>query len=313
MKLKYRQRSITMTATTSDQRYLNVLNYHFKPLLEIFNNPMVTDIEVNPNGFVFTHFLDGTSKKLDVTISGKSISAVAALLAAKTQNDVTPSSPSVAAVWPDPPMRIHIILPPAVTAPSMVIRRFSPIVYPLSHYIENGTCSEEQAALMRSLIRERKNIIVSGETGSGKTTLINSLLKEIPAEDRLYIIEDTKELQCDAPNSVPVLTGEDHTARAAIKDALRFRPDRIIVGEVRDGAALDLLEAWNTGHPGGMASIHANSPSTVKQRLRSLIQQVSVSPQDALIDMTLDAVIQITLCSDGKRRITEIREFYKER
>ncbi len=299
--------------TTSDQRYLNVLNYHFKPLLEIFNNPMVTDIEVNPTGLIFTHYLDGTSQQLDTTINGKSISAVAALLASKTQNDVNSSSPSVAAVWPNPPMRIHIILPPAVSAPSMVIRRFSPIVYPLSHYIENGTCTENQANLMKTLIKERKNIVVSGETGSGKTTLINSLLKEIPITDRLYIIEDTKELKCEAPNSVPVLTGEDYTARAAIKDALRFRPDRIIVGEVRDGAALDLLEAWNTGHPGGLCSIHANSPATVKQRLRSLIQQVSVSPQDNLIDITLDVVIQISLCSDGKRRITEIKEFYKER
>lgn len=292
-----------------DRRYQDVLEYHLSPVFGIFNDKAVTDIEVNPDESVFVHMIDGTSRRLDIHIAHTSIAAAAALLASRTQNDVTDSSPSVAAVWPDPPMRIHIMLPPAVAAPCMVIRRFSATVFLLSHFTEMGTCTQSQEMLMRQLVSDRRNIIVSGETGAGKTTLINSLLGEIPSSDRLYIIEDTRELQCFAPNHVSVLTGEKYSARMAIKDAMRFRPDRIIVGEVRDGAALDMLEAWNTGHPGGICSIHANSSDTVKQRLRSLVQQVSVSPQDALIDMAVNAVIQISLCSDGKRRITEIRTF----
>lgn len=294
----------------NEERYLNVLNYHLKPLISLFNDEEITDIEVNPDSSVFVHTISGFSKEIpDLIIPGSSIAAVATLLASKTQNDVTEEAPSVAAIWPSPPMRIHIILPPATIAPCMVIRRFSSIVFPLNHLIEENTCTETQATKLRGLITSRKNIVISGETGSGKTTLLNSLLLEIPKSDRLYIVEDTRELRCFSPNKVQVITGEKYTTRSAIKDALRFRPDRIIVGEVRDGAALDLLEAWNTGHPGGLCSIHANSPATVKQRLKSLIQQVSISPQEALIDITVDAVIQISLCNDGKRRITEIKEF----
>lgn len=299
--------------STSEERFFSVLQYHFKPLLEMFDNQMITDIEVNPDGSVFTHLINGDSEESDVRIAPQSIAAVAALLASRTQNDVSDSSPSVAAVWPSPPLRVHIIVPPAVQAPCMVIRRFSSIVFPLDYYIESETCTKQQADLLKEMVVSRKNIIVSGETGSGKTTLLNSLLREIPDKDRLYIIEDTEELRCEKKNKVFVRTGDKHTARAAIKDALRFRPDRIIVGEVRDGAALDLLEAWNTGHPGGLCSIHANSPATVKQRLKSLIQQVSVSPQEALIDMTVDVIVQISLCPDGKRRITEIYENWRER
>ena len=291
------------------KRYKEALDYHFAPILEYFGDNRITDIESNDDGDVWAHHIDGSSRKLDVRLNPESIAAVGALLASKGQNDITDDNPFVSAVWPDPPYRIEIILPKAVRRPCMVIRRFAQIVYPLSHFIENGTLTQDQADLIRSLIINRKNLVISGETGSGKTTLMNTLLKEIPPSDRLFIIEDTKELQCSAPNKVSVLTGDNYTARKAVKNAMRFRPDRIIVGEVRDGAALDLLEAWNTGHPGGMCSIHANSPATVKLRLRSLIQQVSVSPQQDLIDATIDAVVQITLCKDGIRRVTDIKVF----
>lgn len=293
----------------SYKRYKEALEFHFAPILRFFSDKQITDIESNDDGNIYAHHIDGSSELLPVHLQPESIAAVAALLAAKGQNDITDDNPSVSAVWPDPPYRIEIVLPKAVKRPCMVIRRFAQIVYPLEHFIENGTLTVEMAKTIKDLIIRKKNIVISGETGSGKTTLMNTLLKEIPTGDRLFIIEDTRELQCSAPNKVPVLTGDNYTARKAIKNALRFRPDRIIVGEVRDGAALDLLEAWNTGHPGGMCSIHANNPDTVKLRLRSLIQQVSVSPQSDLIDATVDAVIQVTLCPDGKRRVTEIKIF----
>lgn len=294
---------------TSKNRVVDVLQYHFKSIISLFDDERITDIEVNPDSMIFVHYVDGSSEYIDLKVDSKSIAAVAAIMAAELQNDVSEDNPSVAAVWPDPALRIHIILPPAVKAPCMVIRRPSSMVFTLEELVDSGTCTTSEVKKIRDLIIKRKNIIVSGETGSGKTTLLNTLLAEIPTKDRLYIVEDTRELICKAPNQVSILTGNKYSARQAIKDSLRFRPDRIIVGEVRDGAALDLLEAWNTGHPGGLCSIHANSPNTVKLRLKSLIQQVSISPQEDLINTTVDAIIQMTLCSDGIRRITEIKEF----
>lgn len=289
--------------------FKNVLDYHFAPILPYFSDPTITDIEVNPDSRIFCHHIDGSEQELDAYLSPESIEAVATLLAAGTQNDINHDHPSLAAIWPDPPYRIHIMIPPAVEHASLVIRRFSPKVFTISELIDAGVLTALDADKIAKLIAGRRNIIISGETASGKTTLMNTLLTMIPENDRLYIIEDTKELHCSSRNRVSVLTGDVYSARDAVKDALRMRPDRIIVGEVRDGAALDLLEAWNTGHPGGLCTIHANSPETVQLRLRSLIQQVSVSPQQDLIDATVDAVIQITLCPDGKRRITEIKEF----
>ncbi len=298
----------------SEERYKKALEYHFSAILPYFDNEKISDIKVNPNGLVYAKYIDGSSEKLDIQISEASITAVAHLLASNTQNDITEKAPSVAAVWPDPPYRIHIMLPPAVEHAALVIRRFSKNVIPLKAFIENGNCSEEQANKLRELIVSKKNIIVSGETGSGKTTLLNTLINEIPASERLFIIEDTRELNVDSmqhPDVTQVLTGQLYCASDAVKDALRFIPDRIIVGEVRDGAALDMLEAWNTGHPGGLCSLHANSPSTVKQRLSALIRRVSKDPQIETIDTALDAVVQINLCKDGIRRITEIKEFRK--
>ena len=294
----------------TDERYIRVLSHHMAPILPLFDDTTITDIERNPNGRIFLHHVDGTSEeRRDISISDRAIIATGALLASRVQNDIGDEKPSVDAVWPGVlHFRVHINI--AGGHPFLVFRRPSSLVFPLSHFVEIGTCTEAQADILSDLIIKRKNIIISGETGSGKTTLASTLLSSIPSGDRLFIVEDTEELNTTGlSNFVSLMTNSSYTARMAIKDALRCRPDRIIVGEVRDGAALDLLEAWNTGHPGGIATIHANSPSAVKLRLKALIQQVSISPQEDLIDETVDAVVQLTLCKDGVRRITEIKEF----
>ena len=299
--------------TRTDERYIEVLSKHMSSLLPLFEDRSITDIERNPNGRIFLHHVDGSvTERTDLRIEDRSIIAVGTLLAARTYNDIDENKPSVDAVWPgEVHFRIHINI--AGNRPFLVMRRPSTLVFPLSHYVEIGTCTKEQAGLLRHLINNRRNIIISGETGSGKTTLASTLLSSIPEDDRLFIVEDTEELNTTGlSNFVSRTTNSSYTARMAIKDALRCRPDRIIVGEVRDGAALDLLEAWNTGHPGGLATIHANSPSAVKLRLKALIQQVSMSPQEDLIDETVDAVVQLTLCDDGVRRITEIKQFKEE-
>lgn len=287
------------------------LKYHIKPVLDLLDDPTITDIVYNQSGACFVYHIDGTSHKVPVLVSGKSIKAVASILAAESSNDVDDDTRrSIGARFQDPPCRVHILMATRPgDGPAFSIRRFPATIMPLEAHVEKGTCTKEQADFLQKQVLARKNIIVSGETGSGKTTFLNSLLSEIPKEDRLYIIEDAEELVPSTSNYVSVTTTSGYTARAAVKDALRMRPDRIIVGEVRDGVALDLIQAWNTGHPGGLCSIHANSADMVKLRLRSLVEMVSVSPQQDLIDATVDIVVQITLCSDGIRRITEIKEF----
>ena len=297
----------------AERRYRRELDSHMKPLLEIMEDERINDLAVNDDGAVYAQLRDGTKERIDIEIEPERIVTIGTLLAAKEDVDLNNNNPSISTKYPDPPLRVSITLSSATRArPVISVRRPSPQVFPLDDFVKKGICTAEEAEKLRRLVRERKNIIVSGETGSGKTTLINSLLLEIPPSDRLFIIQDVEEIQCLAPNKVQVLCSEGHyTQRMAVKDALRFNPDRLIVGAVRDGAALDLIQAWNTGHPGGLCSIHANSASAVKLRLKALVEQVSAMPQKDLIDETVDAVVQITFL-DGKRRITEI-EVYSDK
>lgn len=300
-----------MNMPSSNKRVLNALEVNLNPLLSLMNRNDVTDIIYNPNGTIFAHLLDGRKEKQDINLDPNKVAAVAKLLAAGTQNDLNDDNPSVAAVWPDPPYRIQILLSPALRSPGLVIRRFPQRIIPLDEQVKNGVCTEEQANLIREMIMLKKNIIISGETGSGKTTFLNSIIAEIDPSERLYVIEDTRELMIKHENVWQVLCGDKVTASDALKIALRAKPDRIIVGEVRDGAALDMLEAWNTGHPGGLCSIHANSTSMIKRRIASLVRRVSLDSQMDLIDSTIDVGIQIALCPDGKRRIVEIEDYKK--
>ena len=155
--------------------------------------------------------------------------------------------------------------------------------------------SESDAQFLRQAVLDKKNILVGGGTGSGKTTFVNALLQEVAlTNDRIYIVEDNAELQCDAQNKVEILVHPPiYTHQRAIMDALRFRPDRIIVGEVRDGAALDMLKAWNTGHPGGIATIHANTTTSMLDRLSQLCEEVMPHAPRYLIAEAIDICVHI--------------------
>ena len=165
-----------------------------------------------------------------------------------------------------------------------------------------------QADVIRSAVASKLNLLVAGGTGSGKTTLTNAILAEIVAhspEDRLVILEDTAEIQCAAENAVSLHTSEPVDMSRLLKSTMRLRPDRIIVGEVRDGAALTMLKAWNTGHPGGVATIHSNSARSALQRLEQLTAEASHQPMQAVIGDAVDLVISIERTAKG-RRIAEI-------
>jgi type IV secretion system protein VirB11 len=164
-----------------------------------------------------------------------------------------------------------------------------------------------------SAVELHRNIVVAGGVGSGKTTLINSLLAkavELCRGERVVILEDTREIQCAAPNKVQLQLSEGVDMRQLVKHALRQRPDRIIVGEVRDGAALDMLKAWNTGHPGGFCSIHANSAIAALPRIEQLVAEAAAGDQRTTIADAVNVIIPITRTENGGRKISELIEVY---
>ncbi|WP_292255030.1 P-type conjugative transfer ATPase TrbB, partial [Mesorhizobium sp.] len=174
--------------------------------------------------------------------------------------------------------RFEGLLPPVVAAPTFTIRRRASRLIPLDDYVAAKIMTEHQASLIRNAITSRMNIVISGGTGSGKTTLANAVIAEIvetAPDDRMVILEDTAEIQCAAENAVALHTSDTIDMGRLLKSTMRLRPDRIIVGEVRDGAALTLLKAWNTGHPGGVTTIHSNTAESALRRLEQLTAEAS--------------------------------------
>ncbi|GBR40031.1 conjugal transfer protein TrbB [Neoasaia chiangmaiensis NBRC 101099] len=198
-------------------------------------------------------------------------------------------------------------MPPVVTAPCFAIRRPAIAVFSLDDYVAAGIMTAAQAAFLRRAVAERKNILVAGGTSTGKTTLVNALLAEIAQTgDRVVLIEDTRELQCAAPNLVALRTRDGAASLSdLVRSSLRLRPDRIPIGEVRGAEALDLLKAWGTGHPGGVGTLHAGSAIGVLRRLEQLIQEAVVTVPRALIAETID-VLAVLSGRGNARRLAEL-------
>lgn len=206
--------------------------------------------------------------------------------------------------------RFQGMLPPVTTGPAFAIRKRPSIIFRLADYVRDAALSAEQAEALRSAAIERRNLLITGGTGSGKTTLANAMLAEPAfANDRIVLIEDTPELQCSSTDLVTLLTRRSAPLVGVgdlVRDALRLRPDRIIVGELRDGAAaLEALKAWNTGHPGGLATLHANSASEAVSRLEDLLAEASPASPHRLIVQAIDLVVHISRTNCG-RRVDEI-------
>ena len=200
-------------------------------------------------------------------------------------------------------------LPPIVRAPSFAIRKRALRIMTLADYVADGVMTEAQAAFLRQAVRERQNIVVAGGTSTGKTTLANALLDEIAAtKDRVLILEDTVELQCRSDDFVAMRTEPGVSTMAdLVRATLRLRPDRIVVGEVRGAEALDLLKAWGTGHPGGIATVHAGSAQGALTRLEQLVQEVSVTVPRALIAEAVNVIVFIA----GRGHARRVREIVR--
>jgi type IV secretion system protein TrbB len=270
-------------------------------------DPKVVELMLNDNGSLWVEKLGEHMFDSGHSIPPADGERIIRIITSSMNRECNKDSPSLAAVLPGCGSRFQGFLPPIVSSPSFAIRKKALQVFTLDHYVEKGILEAAHAATIKSAVLQRKNILIVGGTGTGKTTLANAILAEIAKTgDRIITIEDTPELQCTAPNSLSFHTcPPSYTMQHAIKDALRVRPDRIIVGEVRDGSALDLLKGWNTGHNGGIATLHANGALEGLTRLEQLIGEVSVHIPHALIAQAVHVVIVIER-RDGGRKVTRV-------
>lgn len=256
----------------------------------------VIEIMVNPDGHIWidrlSYGMENTGKK----ISPERLLAALGTIAAMLRTELNKNSPILEGELPLDGSRVEGVIPPVVKSASMSIRKHSSAVFPIERYIEEGRISKTGWGFLRDAIETRKNILIAGGTGSGKTTFVNAILDalaQLREDDRVLILEDTVELQCKMPNVFEMRTDakSNTTMQKLVKASLRLRPDRIIVGEVRGGEALDLLKSWSTGHPGGICTVHANSARSSLIRMEQLISEVSKTPMKDLIGEALDVVV----------------------
>jgi type IV secretion system protein VirB11 len=271
------------------------------------DDPSVVEVMLNPDGQLWIDRLTTGLAETGERLTAADGERIVRLVAHHVGAEVHPGSPRVSAELPETGERFEGLLPPVVAAPVFAIRKPAVAVFTLEDYVMGGIMTAGQADVLRQAVIQRRNILVAGGTSTGKTTLANALLSEVAkTSDRVVLIEDTRELQCQAPNLVALRT-KDGVASLSdlVRSSLRLRPDRIPIGEVRGGEALDLLKAWGTGHPGGIGTVHAGSALGALRRLEQLIQEAVVTVPRALIAETI-GLIAVLSGRGGARRLTEL-------
>ena len=270
-------------------------------------DPTVVEVMLNPDGRLWidrlTEGLVDTGKRLSAADGERIVRLVAHHVGA----EVHPASPRVSAELPETGERFEGLVPPIVASPAFAIRKPAVAVFTLSDYAVAGILTGAQAEILKDAVAQRCNVLVAGGTSTGKTTLVNALLAEVAkTTERIVLIEDTRELQCRAPNLVALRT-KDGVASLSdlVRSSLRLRPDRIPIGEVRGAEALDLLKAWGTGHPGGIGTIHAGSAIGALRRLEQLIQEAVVTVPRVLIAETIN-LIAVLAGRGAQRRLIEL-------
>lgn len=297
-----------MITNTDNKRLLANLEYNLGTvIMHALRDPEVVEIILNSDGKIW---IERLGKKMEVAghmepAQGK---LVISLIASSLETIVTAANPIVEGELPIDGSRFEGSLPPVCSAPSFAIRKKAIRVYGLENYAEQGIMPEWLLPELKETLANHQNILIVGGTGSGKTTFVNALIRslsEICPDDRLVILEDTRELQSLSENTQFYRTSDDVDMTRLLRMTMRIRPDRILIGEVRDGAALALLKAWNTGHPGGIATVHANGAEEGLFRLEELIAEATQAPKQQLIGNAVDKVIFIERAPGG-RCISEV-------
>lgn len=300
---------MTLSGAETLERKRAMLRTAMGPSIAVaLSDPLVIEVMVNPDGVLRLDRLGTGRVELGVRIDPAQIERIIRLVASHARTEAHADSPIVSAELPPREdgaagERFEGLLPPVVSSPCFSIRKPASRVYTMADYVEDGIIAPGAADALRRAVADRRNLLIAGGTSSGKTTLANALLAEMAAlDERVILIEDTRELQCAASDCVGLRTRPGIVTMAdLVRSTLRLRPDRIVVGEVRGAEALDMLKAWNTGHPGGIATVHANSARSALYRIEQLVQESVVTVPRALIADAIDVIVFIAGRGIGRR------------
>lgn len=289
----------------------------FGPLEPLLNDPRINDILVNGPDAVYIE-ISGVLQRAHIRFMDDAhVMRIIRRILAPLGRRLDESSPMVDARLPDG-SRVNAIIPPlALDGPSISIRKFSADMLTADQLLANGSMSEQCLAVLKRAVEERRNIIISGGTGTGKTTMLNMISHYIPRNERIITIEDSAELSLAHPHVVRLETRPPNTegrgrisARDLVVNALRMRPDRIILGEVRSSEIIELLQAMNTGHDGSMSTLHANSSQDAIVRIETLLAvsgyEASEQSISRLIASAVDMIVQLVRMPDGRRMVQEV-------
>lgn len=293
-------------------RTTRALESQLKDILTLLEDPTVEDVFVNPDGKVWVNQRERLPYSFGSMDSGD-VWNVINLVASYNRTVCNADKPILEAILPFRGARFQAMIPPVVAAPAFAIRLRPQSIYTLDQYIQSGVMTARHAEALIDAIASYRNVLLVGGTGSGKTTLLNAVLAELAihcADDRIVSIEDTPELQCSSENYTALFTGELVSMAHCLRAALRLRPTRIIVGEVRGPEALDLLKAWNTGHPGGLATVHANGGRDGLERMEQLAREATEAPQQQFIASTVNLCVFLApdITHPAGRRVRQVLE-----
>lgn len=292
----------------SDRRRAMLRTAMGEDIAALLADPLTQEIMVNPDGALRVDRLGEGRVDTGISIEPSQVERIIRLVAAHGRAEIHADRPIISAELPPHAEghageRFEGVLPPVASAPCFSIRKPAERLYTLDDYVADGLMPPALADALRAAVTQRLNILIAGGTSSGKTTLANALLAEMAWVDaRVILIEDTRELQCPLPDTVALRTKAGVASMTdLVRSTMRLRPDRIVVGEVRGPEALDMLKAWNTGHPGGIATVHANGAQAALTRIEQLVQEAVVTVPRQLIAEAIDLIVFISGRGSARR------------